>query len=104
MTMNVLLVGRTHDVLDGAQSQIEMSDVELSAATNAEEVATAFSSSGFNHVFMGAGIALEERVRVVKAVYEASDTTTIHLKDVASGPEGFLPFVKTILSALSAEA
>jgi hypothetical protein len=49
---------------------------------------------------MGAGIELDERLAVVRAVYEASDTTTIHLKDAASGPEGFLPFVHAILSAL----
>ena len=101
MIVGVLLVGRTHDVLDGAQARIEMSGVAFSAATTAGEVANAFSSSRFDHVFMGAGIALEERLGVVKAIYEGSDTTTIHLKDVASGSEGFLPFVKTILSALS---
>ena len=104
MTINILLVGRTHVVLDGAEAEIDIPDVELSSATNAKEVVDSFSTTDFRHVFMGAGIALEERLLVVRAVYDASDTATIHLKDVDSGPEGFLPFVKAILAALSVEA
>ena len=49
---------------------------------------------------MGAGIELDARLAVVRAVYEASDVATVHLKDVASGPGGFLPFVKAISKAL----
>ena len=57
----------------------------------------AFATGEIAHVFMGAGIDLERRLEIVRAVFEASDTTTVHLKDVASGPTGFLPFVKAIL-------
>lgn len=100
MNVHVLLVGRTHDVLDSAQSHLDIQDLRLASATNAEEVVAAFSRTDFSHVFMGAGIALEERLEIVRAVYEASNDATIHLKDVDSGPEGFLPFVKAILGAL----
>lgn len=98
--MNVLLVGRTHDVLDGAEAQLNIAGLQLDAATNAEEVVQAFEKSTFAHVFMGAVIELNERLAVVRAVYDASKTTTIHLKDIASGPEGFFPFVKAVLSVL----
>ena len=100
VSMNVLLVGRTHDVLDSAESELTFPDLHLEAATTSKEVTQAFAKTSFAHVFMGAGIELEERLAVVRAVYDASETATIHLKDVATGPEGFLPFVKAILSAL----
>lgn len=103
MSMSILLVGRTHDVLDGVQAQLAIPGLQLEAATNSKEVARAFEKIGFSHVFMGAGIEIDERLAVVRAVYDASDIADIHLKDVASGPEGFLPFVKAILSALPAD-
>jgi hypothetical protein len=103
MVLRVLLIGRTHNVLDNAMALLNLPDVELQAATNAEEAAQALRHAGFSHVFMGAGIDLDERLRIVRSVFDASDTTTIHLKDAASGPEGFLPFVRAILTALRAE-
>ena len=97
---SALLVGRTHHILDGAQEQLGICGLRLEAATNAAEVKLAVSRTTFDHVFMGAGIDLEERLAIVRAVYEASETTTLHLKDVASGPEGFLPFTRAILTSL----
>ncbi len=100
--MHVLLVGRTHEVIDSAAAQehFQMPEVTLETATNAQEVMKSFESGKFDHVIIGAGIPLEERLKVVRAVFEASNTTTVHLKDGASGPDGFFPFVRDIISAL----
>ena len=97
---SALLVGRTHRVLSGAQEQLGICGLQLEAATNAAEVKSAVSSRTFDHVFIGAGIDLEERVAIVRLVFEASGTTTLHLKDVASGPKGFIPFTRAILTSL----
>jgi hypothetical protein len=53
-----------------------------------------------NILLMGAGIDLETRLEIVREIFLLSETTTVHMKDVASGPEGFLPFVRSILSGL----
>ena len=89
MVMRVLLIGRTHKVLDGARTGLNLPDVELEAVTNAEEAAQFLRRAKFSHVFMGAGIDLDERLKIVRFVFDASDTTTIHIKDVASGLRGF---------------
>lgn len=100
MSLNVLLVGRTHKVLESARNSLKIPDLALEAATNPEEVSKALEKTSFDHVFMGAGVELEERLAMVRAIFDTSRTTTVHLKDTASGPEGFLPFVSAILSAL----
>ena len=50
---------------------------------------------------MGAGLELEARLEIVREVFLASDRTTVHMKDVASGPEGFLPFVRAVVGGLA---
>lgn len=87
-------------ILEHARENLGVPDLALEVAVNADEVVEAFKKSKFDHVFIGAGLELEERLAVVRAIYQASDTTTVHLKDVASGPNGFLPFVSAIVSAL----
>ncbi|MFD6351164.1 hypothetical protein KHQ06_11775 [Nocardia tengchongensis] len=42
----------------------------------------------------------EDRLRLVRAVFEAGDRTTVHMKDFASGPDGFAPFVRAVLTGL----
>ena len=100
MALKVLLVGRTKMVVDDAKSELNIPDLELLTATSLAEVQGAFEKDEIPHVFMGAGIELERRLDMVRAVFEASDATTVHLKDVGSGPKGFLPFVKAILENL----
>ncbi|WP_157535022.1 hypothetical protein [Nocardia inohanensis] len=43
---------------------------------------------------------LELRLGMVREVFESSDATTVHLKDVGSGPGAFLPFVRAVLTGL----
>ena len=71
-----------------------LSDVERVLGTRAAP------NHKIDHVFMGAGIELDKRLEIVRAVYERSDTTTVHLKDAASGPKGFLVFVRAVLEGL----
>jgi hypothetical protein len=44
----------------------------------------------------------EARLEIVREIFLASDKTTVHLKDFASGPDGFLPFVRSVLAGLAA--
>jgi len=43
---------------------------------------------------------LEARAAIVREVCQASDRATVHRKDQMSGPEGFLSFVRDVLSGL----
>jgi hypothetical protein len=51
-------------------------------------------------VVMGAGIELETRLEIVRFIFSSSNTTTVHMKDKNSGPEGFLPFIDGVLNGL----
>jgi hypothetical protein len=50
---------------------------------------------------MGGGLDLDTRLAVVREVFQSSDQTTVHLKDQMSGPEGYLPFVRSVLTGLN---
>ena len=102
MTRNVLVLGRLGIVVDDAQLQLRMPDVRLFVATGLDEVRSAFADADIDHVIMGAGLDLETRLEIVREVFLASETTTVHLKDFASGPDGFLPFVRSVLTGLAA--
>jgi hypothetical protein len=39
----------------------------------------------------GTGLELEHRIEIVRTVFQKSKTTTVRLKSVASGPQGFFP-------------
>jgi len=36
----------------------------------------------------------------VRYVFTTSNTTTVHMKDWETGPEGFVPFINSVLSGL----
>jgi hypothetical protein len=97
MDKNVLLVGRKAIVLDDVREGLAVPDVTLFSATTLNEVRKVFGEHPIDTVIMGAGIDLDTRLRIVRHVFEASDSTTVHMKDWQSGPEGFLPFVKGLL-------
>ena len=100
MSDPILLIGKTTMVLDEAKATLGLPEEALLAATDLAEVEEILQAQQVSHVFMGAGIEVELRLQIVRAVVQHSETATIHLKDAASGPKGFLPFVKAILSAL----
>jgi hypothetical protein len=40
-------------------------------------------------------------LEIVREIVLASDKTTVHMKDFASGPDGFLPFVRSVPAGLA---
>jgi hypothetical protein len=100
MTTSVLLVGKLGIVVDDVKSQIQLPDIQLSAATNLAEVRSAFQKAEIQHVIIGAGLDIDLRLEIVRTIFQLSESTTVHMKDVASGPQGFLPFVHAVLKGL----
>ena len=101
MTRNVLIVGRLNVVVDEAQRQLQIPDVQLIAATGLDEVKSALADADIDHVIIGAGLDLDLRLQIVREIFRTREKTTVHLKDVASGPDGFLPFVRSVLTGLA---
>jgi hypothetical protein len=98
---NVLLVGLTAVVIDDARAHLDMSDLRLLTGTGIDDVRSAFAQTRIDHVIMGAGIDLETRLAIVREIFQSSDTTTVHMKDRASGKEAYLPFARSVLHGLS---
>lgn len=100
MTVRVLLVGLKPTVVDLVRERVAVPGLEVAGATDLAEVRAAFAEAPVAHVIMGAGLELGQRLDIVRAVFEISDATTVHLKDFASGPEGFGPFAESVLRGL----
>jgi len=83
-------------------SELTVKNVELFAATNLEEVKNVFdnNSNQIDLAITGAGIDLEQRLEIVKYIFTTSNTTSVHMKDRASGPEGYLSFINNVLEGL----
>jgi hypothetical protein len=96
----ILLLGVLPTVLDDVQQQLQMPDTEFLGGNGVDDVRSAFANADIDHVIMGGGLDLETRVEVVREVFQSSDRATVHLKDHMSGPEGFLPFVRSVLVGL----
>ena len=98
----VLILGRRHSVVDDAERQLEagLPGTHLLEGTSLDDARAAFAQAKIDHVIMGAGIDLETRLQIIREIFQASDTTTVHMKDRASGPDGFLPFIRSVLRGL----
>ncbi|RPE12553.1 hypothetical protein EGT74_03085 [Chitinophaga lutea] len=97
----VLLVGLLLTNVPSAD-KITIKNIALFAASNQTEVEAVFLQhhNNIDIVIMGAGIELETRLQIIRYIFSASDTTSVHMKDRASGPEGFIPFINDVLSGL----
>ena len=100
-TRIVLLVGRRADIIDDVRRHLDISGVQLIGATSIDHVRSALAQTNIDHVIMGAGIDLETRLQIVREIFQSSDTTTVHMKDRATGPDGFLSFIASLLGALT---
>ena len=89
----VLLLGRRGVGIDEVKQHLGLSGVRLIGGTSLDDVQTTFAQTEVDHVIMGAGIDLDARLEIIREICQRSDTTTIHRKDRATGPEGFLPFI-----------
>jgi hypothetical protein len=82
--------------------QLTIKDGEYFAAPDLTEVRRIFekNSNAIDIVIMGAGIELEKRLEIVRYVFNTSNITTVHMKDWDTGPEGFVPFINSVLTGL----
>ncbi len=95
--MHVLLLGRTPFDPQTVEAGIIRSDVELAYGTSLEDVKAAFTRGPVDVVIMGAGLPLRDRLAIVECVFDSSDSTSVHMKDRASGKDGMMPFVNQVL-------
>jgi|SRR5438034_330356 len=97
----ILLVGK---LLTNSPSAdlLTIKDAEYFAAPGLSEVKQVFekNNNAIDIVIMGAGIELEKRLEIVRYVFNTSNITTVHMKDWATGPEGFVPFINNVLTGL----
>lgn len=98
----VLILGRRHSVVDAAEHQLELDlpGTHVLEGVSIDDARAALAQGKIDHVIMGAGIDLEDRLQIIREIFQTSDTTSVHMKDRASGPEGFLPFIRAVLRGL----
>lgn len=101
MTRRVLLLGRLPNFVEDFQRQLNVPNVELIGGAGVDDVRAALAQGDIDHVIVGGGLDLGIRLDVVKEVFESSDKATVHLKDHLSGPEGFVPFARSVLQGLN---
>jgi hypothetical protein len=101
--MNVLLTVRTRSVADGVIAALSDLDVQFYAAASLEEVDAVLDRVHLDHVIMGGGLDLESRLQIVRRVFQRSNTTTVQMNP-PTGPETYLPFVRTVLHGLLSAA
>jgi hypothetical protein len=96
----ILLVGKLLTNIPPADL-LTIKDAEYFAAPGLSEVQQVFEKNNtIDIVIMGAGIELEKRLEIVRYVFNTSNTTTVHMKDWETGPEGFVPFINNVLTGL----
>jgi hypothetical protein len=104
MAKTVLVLGRNTGVVEDARRRLRLTDERILAGTGVDDVRAALAEGRIDHVIMGAGLDLDIRVEIIREIFQSSDTTTVHMKDSASGPEGFLPFIQSVLDGLDRRA
>jgi hypothetical protein len=100
MTKNVLLLGVKKDLISQFAKQAEMFDLRLFSGTGLNDLRSVFAQTQIDHIIVGGGIDLKTRLEIIQEVFHSSDRTTVHLKDQISGPEGYVPFARAVLSGL----
>ena len=98
--LNVLLLGLRGIVVEEARAQVQMPDVELYGGGSIEDMRAVFAQTQIDHVIMGGGLDIEIRLAIVREVFQLSDSTTVHMKDIQTGPQGFFPFVRAVLEGV----
>jgi len=95
----ILLVGKQ---LTSVPPPLTIKDAQFFVAHDLKTAREVFekNKNAIDMVIMGAGIELEKRLEIVRYVFTASDTTTVHMKDRETGPEGFVPFINRVLFGL----
>ena len=94
---NCLLLGRKGIIVDDVKGSIDAPDINLFGGTSLEDVKDTFVQNEIDIVIMGAGLEINDRLDIIRYIFETSNSTTVHMKDWDSGPAGMLPFVNGIL-------
>jgi hypothetical protein len=102
--MQLLLLGLKPVIVDEAKAQLEATGLALHIGSSLEDVRGAFARAKIDHVIIGGGLDLEVRLGLVREIFQLSDAVTVHMKDRASGPQGFVPFIQTMLRGLLPDA
>lgn len=96
----ILLVGRGLQNVP-SKDEVSFNNTQLFAAATLEEVKAIFEkNTNIDIVISGGGIELKKRLEIVQYIFETSDATSVHLKDIDSGPEGYIPFINKVLKGL----
>lgn len=96
----VLLLGRKGIIVEDIASKLESVNIQLFGGTCLDDVKNLFLKESIDVVIMGAGIDIGDRLDIIKAIFDLSNATTVHMKDFKSGPEGMLSFVNGVLNGL----
>lgn len=99
MTKTVLIVGRTPSVNEDVLARVHLPEIRLISGSTIDEVRAAFNSNSIDHVILGGGIELEQRLEIVRAIFHLSSSTTVHMNS-PSGPESYLPFIQSVLNGI----
>jgi hypothetical protein len=97
----ILLVGKRLMQVPPA-NELAIKDVAYFAAADLLKVQEVFekNNNAIDIVILGGGIELEKKLEVVRYIFNASDAVSVHMKDRATGPEGFVPFINNVLKGL----
>jgi len=97
----ILLVGKMLTSVPPS-GELAIKEADYFAAADLPGVQNVFekNKNAINVVIMGAGIELEKRIEIVRYVFNTSKITTVHMKDWVTGPEGFVPFINSVLIGL----
>lgn len=95
---NCLLLGRKGIIVDDIKDRIDTTSITLFGGTSLQDVKNSFNQQDIDVVIMGAGIDLNDRLNIIRYIFETSKSTTVHMKDWSSGPAGMLPFVNGVLN------
>lgn len=94
----VILLGKLQSNLDKGRAQITVPDIDFITCTSLASLQDALTDPDVDTVITGAGLELDVRLTAIKMIYKASDSISVHMKDYASGPEGFGPFANRVLN------
>lgn len=94
----VILLGKQQENLDRGLAIIDVEEIDFITCTSLESLADALKVDGVDTVITGAGLDLSIRLDAIRMIYQASNSISVHMKDFASGPEGFGPFANRVLA------
>ena len=100
-TRKVILMGKLQSNLEKGLTLITVPDIEFILCTSLDALADALTQPGVDTVITGAGLDLHIRLAAIEMIFQESDSISVHMKDFASGPEGFGPFANRVLSGES---